>query len=659
MVQTATFVVQAKDEASKVFEKIGDGFVDMSTQAKKFWDGVTSGIKRATDAIENNRASIESIRNRSWIAFAAITAWVYAATAAYAEAEWQQRMLKRAILDVSGWTKEQLKAMEELSAEVERKWVLDGDAIKQGIAQLSTFGYQIDTVKALTQVTADLAVNQAGVNAWGDALQMSANMVAKAMRGQTAELQKTWIVFSDAQKNAIKFGDESQKAAAVVEALNQNMKRTNASVLETSEGISAKLNVSLWNAVESIGGALTPALNNLRWAITPIIDGFSSWASENPKLISTITFVTLWITWLLFAITGIWLMIPFIVGTVIPWFIAWLGAIWTAITFITWPIWIAIAVIGLLVYAIVNDFGWIRTFLEETMVAIGGFLSTAWTAISSAAIAVWDGIVAYFTFVWETIQGFFYTAWVALVLIFQAFWELFSGNFTAFWETIKTAFFFVWDSIARFFKNTWNTIFTIAKEVWTSIYNAIIEFITSIATFFWTTWKDMFVSWFTSMVDGFVGIVKNVANGVIGMFEWMVNGVIRMLNKLIEWANSLPWIKIPILAELSLQRLAHGGFVTWNSLWQQLWWARWYQSWWLVTWPQWVDKVPAMLTAGELVLNKAQQENLASNLNWWQWNTIMLTISWNNFYWDDQEFAEKIWNMIVADLSKSTIFQSF
>lgn len=651
MVQTATFVVQAKDEASKVFKSIGDGFNDMSWQAKKFWDGVATGVKRATDAIENNRASIESIRNRAWIAFAAISAGVYATTAAYAEAEWQQRMLETAILDVTGWTREQLKAMEDLSAEIERKWVLDGDAVKQGIAQLSTFRYSIDTVKQLSQSMSDLAVNQFWVNATWDDLQSSANMVAKAMRWEFGILEKSWIVFSEAQKNMINFGTESEKAAAVTQGLAENMKRTNASVLETSEGIQAKLNVSLWNAVESIGGALTPALNSLRQAIMPIIDGFTSWASSNPELVWNLILIAWGVAGIIAAIAAFWLVIPAIV--------TWMTAIWAALTLMTWPIWIAIAVVWLLVTAFVTDFGWIRTFVEETMTAIWGFLSMTWAAISSAAIAVWDGIVAYFTFVWETIQWFFYTAWVAIVLIFQAFGELFSGNFTAFWEWIKTAFFFVWDSIAKFFKTTWTTMSTIAKDVWTAIYTWIVAFITSIATFFTTTWKDLFVSWFTSMVDGFVGIVKNVANGVIWIFEWMVNGVVRMLNKLIEWANSLPWISIPILAEIQLQRLAHGGFVTWSTLWQQLWWVKGYQSGWLVTWPQWVDKVPAMLTAGELVLNKAQQENLASNLSGWQWTTVMLTISWNNFYGDDESFAEKIWNMIVKDLSQSTIFQSF
>jgi len=34
----------------------------------------------------------------------------------------------------------------------------------------------------------------------------------------------------------------------------------------------------------------------------------------------------------------------------------------------------------------------------------------------------------------------------------------------------------------------------------------------------------------------------------------------------------------------------------------------------MVTGPQGIDRVPAMLTAGELVLNKSQQQNLAGQL---------------------------------------------
>lgn len=75
---------------------------------------------------------------------------------------------------------------------------------------------------------------------------------------------------------------------------------------------------------------------------------------------------------------------------------------------------------------------------------------------------------------------------------------------------------------------------------------------------------------------------------------------------------------------------------------------------------QGIDKVPAMLTNGELVLNQAQQGNLASFI---RGNTggdkIEIVLTGNNFYGDDAGFAEKIGDTIVAQFRKHYQFESF
>ncbi len=51
--------------------------------------------------------------------------------------------------NVSHATDEQLQATMALADELERKGVLDGDNIKTGLAQLSTFGLTNDAVRGL------------------------------------------------------------------------------------------------------------------------------------------------------------------------------------------------------------------------------------------------------------------------------------------------------------------------------------------------------------------------------------------------------------------------------------------------------------------------------------------------------------------------------
>lgn len=67
-----------------------------------------------------------------------------------------------------------------------------------------------------------------------------------------------------------------------------------------------------------------------------------------------------------------------------------------------------------------------------------------------------------------------------------------------------------------------------------------------------------------------------------------------------------------------------------------------------------------MLTAGEVVLNAAQQSNVARAIEGGQtgggWTIV---IQGNNFYGDDNSFAEKIGDTVLDILKNHTAIQSF
>jgi len=179
---------------------------------------------------------------------------------AYGEAEKAQKQLEHAVLNVSKATKEQLKQTEALADALEKKGVLDGDNIKMGLAQLSTFGLSNKAVQGLGGSLADLAVNQFGVNASGEQLSQTANMIAKALNGQFGVLEKSGIRFTDAQKHMIEYGSEMEKVKAINEGFAQNLKFTNETALGTQEGQLARLKVRWENVQEAIGQTLSKAI---------------------------------------------------------------------------------------------------------------------------------------------------------------------------------------------------------------------------------------------------------------------------------------------------------------------------------------------------------------------------------------------------------------
>lgn len=207
---------------------------------------------------------------------AAVVAFGVQSFQAYAEAEKQSRMLEHAVIDVSHATKEQYQQTSDLADALEKKGVLDADNIRQGLAQLSTFGLSNKAVQALGGSLADLAVNQYGVSASGEQLSDSANMIAKALNGQFGVLEKSGIRFTEAQKAIIEFGTEEQKVAAINEGFQQNLKYTNDIAKDTAEGGFARMQVKLENIKEEFGLVLSEG-------ISPIIDRVDGFLERHPN----------------------------------------------------------------------------------------------------------------------------------------------------------------------------------------------------------------------------------------------------------------------------------------------------------------------------------------------------------------------------------------
>lgn len=75
---------------------------------------------------------------------------------------------------------------------------------------------------------------------------------------------------------------------------------------------------------------------------------------------------------------------------------------------------------------------------------------------------------------------------------------------------------------------------------------------------------DFFKQKIQYMLDGVTTAFKSFINGGLGLFENFVNGVIRIVNQVISWVNSaVGWlgISIPFIAEVTIPKLADGGFV--------------------------------------------------------------------------------------------------
>lgn len=199
-----------------------------------------------------------------------------------------------------------------------------------------------------------------------------------------------------------------------------------------------------------------------------------------------------------------------------------------------------------------------------------------------------------------------------------------------------------------------DNIKTGANAAWDAIKGGIRSAIDRISWIFSWEGREKIGKSFTGMLSQLKDIAKNVANSVIGSFESMVNWALNAINSIIAAVNRVnvaSWLtgKIPTIWPISFPKLYWWGIVEPVAR---------FASGGLVTWPQWIDQVPALLTAGEIVLNAAQQRNVAANM-WWKQTQFVVDLRWANFYWDEESFAQKIGDKIIKLFMSHQQFESF
>lgn len=114
--------------------------------------------------------------------------------------------------------------------------VVSGNVQRMGAQQMATFLNQKNSLSALIPAMNNLIAQQKGLNAsQGDAVGI-ANLMGKAMQGQTSALRRVGITFTDAQERVMKMGTEEERAAMLAQIITDNVGNMNAELGKTDAG---------------------------------------------------------------------------------------------------------------------------------------------------------------------------------------------------------------------------------------------------------------------------------------------------------------------------------------------------------------------------------------------------------------------------------------
>lgn len=194
------------------------------------------------------------------------------------------------------------------------------------------------------------------------------------------------------------------------------------------------------------------------------------------------------------------------------------------------------------------------------------------------------------TFLGSVFKGDWEKTWKAIKDFLSTIWDMIKTIVSTAFGAVKT----VVSSILGAIKDLWDKIWTQIKEfvsgVFTSIKDGITEKITTIKDGLASSldkikekWNEIWTGLKTTVTDIFNGIwttIKGVINSILGGIEGMANGVVRGINKVVSAMNNLSfeipdWVpsmggktfgfNIPSLSEISIPKLAQGGYVKANT----------------------------------------------------------------------------------------------
>lgn len=480
------------------------------------------------------------------------------AAAVQAEAELKLETIMKQRMKASD---KSIQSVKDLASAQQKLGVVGDEVQLMGAQQLSTFLNTDKSLKTLIPAMNNLAVQQKGVNVSSGDMVNIGNMMGKVMQGQTGALKKVGITFDAAQEKILKYGTETEKAAALAQIITDNVGNMNEAFAKTDDGKIQQAKNNFGDLKEMIGNYLTPVvakfygwmdkitvfvMANLKPAIegignvfTTISQSFSS-NSENMNGVWNQIGKPIFDGFLnvLQTLKQAWdIMFPAIM-TLWSSFWSTIGVLWDSI--------------GKPIFAFVMMVvGELVSFFASNMPMIAAIVSDVFNMISS----YWTGILQpVFTIIGNFIQTYLLPVFT---IVFKGIMSAVQAAFNAIGN--------LWnDSLKPILNGIISFISGIFSGDWSKVWNGILSVITGI----WGGMKNILLSpiqWFIDWIQGIgerVGGPFNDAATAIGDVWKAIKSLFKLPHfKFHGSMNPIDWITKGDTPSISVEWYAKGGIM--------------------------------------------------------------------------------------------------
>ena len=179
-------------------------------------------------------------------------------------------------------TDQEVQSIKDLCSAQQELGVVGDEVQLSGAQQMATFLQNKQSLDVLIPAMNNLIAQQEGLNASTSGAVSIGNMMGKAMQGQVEVLQRVGITFTDAQKQVLQYGTESERAAMLAQVITDNVGNMNAELAKTDAGKQKQLENNLGDIKEQLGGMvqrLAPTITMLS-QVTMAVTGIGKLSSS-------------------------------------------------------------------------------------------------------------------------------------------------------------------------------------------------------------------------------------------------------------------------------------------------------------------------------------------------------------------------------------------
>ena len=229
-------------------------------------------VKKTTDKLNDSMVNLASatqaLRNISSL-IGGLADSFSDLTSAYETQQAAEARLSQMMRNTMGASDAEIESIKNLCAEQQKLGVI-GDEVQLAAAQeLATYLEMSSSLETLIPLMNDMAVQQYGVGASAESVTQIAAMMGKVMQGQTEALGRNGYRFSEAQKQILKYGDETERVAVLVDVCGSVVNGMNEKVGELPIGRLAQVK-NAWGDIKETIGSVTVYLQKYINALSKV-----------------------------------------------------------------------------------------------------------------------------------------------------------------------------------------------------------------------------------------------------------------------------------------------------------------------------------------------------------------------------------------------------